>query len=183
MRQFKRLRLLLCLGVLSGAVWGSTYAAFTDSGTAQSTFSAGTVDLVLGGDVDDAYAFTSLSMSGMKPGSERYAPLTVANTGSLNFIYDMATAAADTGAALGTQLQLEVKVVGLAADCASGLAYSAATTVVTAGALSSAAITDRALSAAASEILCFKVSLPGTTGDSYQGSSTTATFTFSAENV
>ncbi|HET9441741.1 MAG TPA: TasA family protein [Acidimicrobiales bacterium] len=183
MSTFKRTRLLLCLGVLTAVAWGSVFAAFTDSGTATSTFTAGTVDLVLGGDTDDAYAFSSLEMSDMKPGSEVYAPLTVANTGTLDFAYDLATGTVDTGGALGTQLQLEAKVVAAGGDCVAGAAYTAASTVITAGAMSAAAVTDRALNASASEILCFKVSLPSDTANSFQGAQTTATFTFSADNV
>jgi hypothetical protein len=42
---------------------------------------------------------------------------------------------------------------------------------------------DRSLDAATSEILCFRVSLPSSTGNAFQGATTTATFTFSAEQT
>ena len=42
---------------------------------------------------------------------------------------------------------------------------------------------DRTLNAAASEVLCFQVSLPLSTGDAYQSLTTTATFAFNAEQT
>ena len=94
----KKVRLVLSLGLVSGVVWAGTFATFTDSGTATSTFTAGSVDLLLSGETDDAYAFTSIEMSNMKPGDVKYAPLTIANAGTLGFTYTMATSAtnADT---------------------------------------------------------------------------------------
>jgi hypothetical protein len=42
---------------------------------------------------------------------------------------------------------------------------------------------DRVLAAAASEVLCFNVLLPASAGDAIAGLTTTATFTFSAEQT
>lgn len=179
----RKVRLVLSLGLLSGLVWAGTFATFTDSGTATSTFTAGTVDLVVGGDVDDAYAFTSIEMTNMKPGDVKYAPLTIANAGTLGFTYSMSTSATNTDAkALRDQLTLGIRKVVDEATCDSaGVGYGASLDTVTAsGALSAAAIASRSLAASASEVACFRVELPSTAGDTYQGATTTATFTFSA---
>lgn len=179
----KNLRIVAALGTLSAAVWAGTFATFTDSATSASTFTAGTVDLLVGGAASDAYAFTSLEMSNMKPSDVKYAPLAITNPGTLGFTYTMATTAtnADTKG-LRDQLQLGAKVVANAAACDSaGAGYAASTTTVIAeGALSAAAITSRALAAAGGETLCVKVQLPTATGDTFQAATTTATFTFSA---
>jgi predicted ribosomally synthesized peptide with SipW-like signal peptide len=179
----RKVRLVLSLGLLSGLVWAGTFATFTDSGTATSTFTAGTVDLVVGGDVDDAYAFTSIEMTNMKPGDVKYAPLTIANTGTLGFTYSMSTSATNADAkALRDQLTLGIRKVADEATCDSaGVGYAASLDTLTAsGALSAGAIASRSLAASASEVACFRVELPSTAGDTYQGATTTATFTFSA---
>ena len=180
---FTKTRFLLCGGALLGMVWAGTFATFTDSGTAGSTFTAGTVDLLVGAEVDDAYAFTSIEMSNMKPGDVKYAPLTIANNGSLGFTYAMATSATDVGTTgLRDQLTLGVKKVANAAACDSaGVGYAASVDVLTAsGALSAGAIASRALTAGGSEVACFRVELPSGSNDTFQGATTTATFTFSA---
>ena len=183
MRTATKLRLVLCLGSLSGLVWAGTFATFTDSGTASSTFTAGTVDLVVSGETDDAYDFTSIQMGNMKPGDVKYAPLTIANTGTLGFTYSMSTSSTNTDSKnLAGQLTLGVKKVDAEATCDSaGVGYGAsAVTLMSAGALSSAAIASRSLAASASEVACFRVELPSTADNTYQGATTTATFTFSA---
>jgi predicted ribosomally synthesized peptide with SipW-like signal peptide len=176
-------RYLLSGGALLGMVWAGTFATFTDSGTAGSTFTAGTVDLVVGGDTDDAYAFTAIEMSNMKPGDVKYAPLTIANTGTLDFTYAMTTSTTNTDSkGLAAQLTLGVKKVANEAACDSaGVGYAASADVLTAsGALSAGAIASRALAAASGEVACFRVELPSGSGDTFQGATTTATFTLSA---
>jgi hypothetical protein len=177
----KNLRLLLCLGSLVGATWAGTFATFTDSGTATSTFTAGTVDLLLNNEADDDYAFTTLQLLNIKPGDVQYAPLTIANNGSLPFTYTMATSATN-GDSLGLrdQLTLGVKKVANAGAC-DAAGYAASTDVLTAsGALSAGAIASRALAASASEVACFRVELPSTVANALQGATSTATFTFTA---
>ena len=176
-------RLLLCGGALTGMIWAGTFATFTDSGAASSTFTAGTVDLLVGADPDDAFAFTSIEMSNMKPGDVKYAPLAIANGGTLSFAYTMATSTTNTdGKGLAGQLTLGVKKVTDAAACDSaGVGYAASLDTMTAsGALSAGAIASRTLTAGASEVACFRVELPSGSGDTFQGATTTATFTLSA---
>lgn len=181
---FRKTRLLLTLGLLSGVAWAGTFATFTDSGTATSTFTAGTVDLLISGETDDAYAFTSIEMSNMKPGDVKYAPLTIANNGTLGFSYTMATAATNPDTkALRDQLTLGIRKVADTAACdTAGVGYAAASgdSLFTEAALSGGAISSRTLAFAASEVACFKVLLPSGSGDTFQGATTVATFTFSA---
>ena len=177
----KKVRLVLSLGLLSGAVWAGTFATFTDSGTATSTFTAGTVDLLVGAEVDDAYAFSSIEMSNMKPGDVKYAPLTIANNGTLGFAYTMATGVTNTdGKGLGGQLTLGIKKVASEVACDSAGYLASLDTMTAEAALSAGAVASRSLAAAASEVACFRVELPSGSGDTFQGATTTATFTFSA---
>lgn len=186
MNTSKKIRVMAALGTLSGAVWAGTFATFTDSATSVSTFTAGTVDLVAGGDAGDAYAFTALTMTTMKPGDVKYAPLSIANVGSLGFSYTMATSATNLDTkGLADQLTLGITKVATAAACDSaGVGYLAAVTALdiasAEGALSTRAIASRTVAAGASEVLCYKVTLPTASGDSFQAATTTATFTFSA---
>jgi predicted ribosomally synthesized peptide with SipW-like signal peptide len=183
MKLSRKVKVVAALGSLSGAVWASTYATFSDSATATSTFTAGSVDLLVNAEVDDAYAFTSLESSNLKPGDVIYAPLTIANNGSLGFTYSMSSSSTNADSkALRDTLKLGAKTVANAAACDSaGVGYAASiTTVMAEGAISSAAIASRSLASGASEVLCFKVELPSTAGDSLQGATTTTTMTFSA---
>jgi predicted ribosomally synthesized peptide with SipW-like signal peptide len=183
MQVSRKVKAVAALGTLSGAVWASTYASFSDSATATSTFTTGTVDLVLNNDASDAYAFTSLQSSSMKPGDIVYAPLTVANAGSLGFTYSMSSSSTNADSkALRDTLRLGAKKVANAAACDSaGVGYTASlTTVMAEGAISSAAISSRAVASGASEVLCFKVELPSSAGDGLQDATTTTTMTFNA---
>ena len=178
MNASKKIRILAALGTLSGAVWAGTFASFTDSATSQSTFSTGTVNMELADDTTDAYSFASLSTSNMKPGDVKYATLKVENAGSIASTYTMTSA--ESEAALSGELQLGA-VVGAATCDATGYtaAVTAGTVVIANGDLAAAAIsTPRPLAAAASETLCFRVELPSATTDTFQGLTSTSTFTF-----
>ena len=184
MSMSKNLRVIAALGTLSAAVWAGTFASFTDDADATATFTAGTVDLVAGGDTSDAKDFADLTVPNMKPGDVQYAPLAIDNAGTLGFTYDMSSAAVDgavTG--LGDALDLEVRSVAAAANC-SATDFASGTAVVAAGDLKAASITDRPLASAGGEVLCFKVTFPDTGSgldNALQGASTTATFSFVAE--
>lgn len=181
MRTSYAIKSVLALGTLSGALWAGTFATFTDQQTATSTFTAGTVDLQLNGDATSAYTWTALSLSNMKPTDVEYVPLTVANSGTLSFGYTMSIAATNADSkGLRDQLTFGMKLVANAGSCDAGGYAGSATTVVAAGALSAAAISSRTLAAGASEVLCAKVLLDTTTGNAFQGASTTATMTFAA---
>lgn len=177
----RKTRFVLTLGVLVGAAWAGTFATFTDGGnTAASAFTAGTLDLLVSGETDDAYAFTTLEMSNMKPGDVQYAPLTIANDGTLSFSYSMSTSATNTdGLGLRDQLTLGVRKVASTCDATTYAAATGADILFAEAALSGGAISSRTL-ASGDEVLCFKVLLPSGSNDTFQGATTTATFTFSA---
>lgn len=177
----RTVKILLACGSLSGALWAGTFATFTDTQAAVSTFTSGTVDLRLNADSTSSYAFTSMNLSNMKAGDEVYAPLTVSNNGTLPYTYTMASSATNADSkGLKDQLQLAAKLVPNAGACTS-VGFAAGTAVIASGNLSVAAIgSARALAASASEVLCFHVSLDATTGNAFQGATTTSTITFTA---
>ena len=177
----KKIRVVAALGTLSAGVWAGTFAAFTDSATSTSTFSTGTVDLELSNEADDAYDFTTLSTSNMKPGDVKYAPITVENAGSLGYSYTMTSA--ESEAVLSAELKLGAVTSALTCDSTG---YTAAglvpgNVVIANGNLSDAAIgTARPLAAGGSEVLCVRVELPSAAGNAFQNLTTTSTLTFSA---
>jgi hypothetical protein len=180
-RRRKRRRALIVLlaaaSVLTIGAGSFSGAIFTDSATATGTFTTGSIDI----NTNPSALFTVLAIF---PGDSGSASLTVSNGGSGQLRYAMTTAATNAdGKGLRDQLQLTV----LAGTCPGGGAP-----LYGSGALSGAAFGnplqgaqagDRTLNAGASEDLCFAWSLPGTTGDAYQAATTTATFTFSAEQT
>lgn len=177
----RTLKIVAALGSLSAGVWASTYATFTDSATATSTFTAGTVDLTVGGEVDDDYAFTTLGLSNMKPGDSDYAALTVANVGTLGLTYSMASSA--TGTTLRTKLVAGIVTNHSSCDAAgyaAAVSGGGANIVMADSTFAALAIASRSLGAGGSETLCFKVAFPSDSDDTYQGQTSTSTMTFSA---
>ncbi|HKG38414.1 MAG TPA: hypothetical protein VKB25_05445 [Conexibacter sp.] len=175
----RRVRALLAIGPLVALSWAGAYAAFTDSVDATTSFSTGSVSIEAN-DQGGTVAFTSLSTSGMTPGTVTYAPLKISNSGSLNFRYTMATATGGS-AALAGALTIGIKVVG--SSTCDATAYSGSSTVAYAqsAGLGAAAIGARSLARSASEWLCFRVELPASADNSLQGLTTNATFTFAAD--
>jgi len=171
---------LLAIGVLAslmGLGGLSLFTASTDNDG--NAFTSGSVDI----STNPASAF--LTMSNMAPGDSVTAQLTVSNTGTLELRYAMTTSADDTdGLHLRDALTLTIKTLGTNCTTFDG-------TELYTGTLASGAIGDptpggdsgdRTLAASGSENLCFKVELPsGATGP--EGASTTATFTFDAEQT
>ncbi len=174
---------VVLVGVALVAV--TSLALFTDSATVPAnTFSTGTIDIAT------SPTTALVTMTAMVPGDQVTAPLTVQNNGTLQLRYAMtSTTTEDT---LAAQLVLTVKS-GVSsctnADWSatgttlySGLLGSQATTAVLGSVTAGAQAGDRTLNAAASEVLCFNVTLPANAvlGG---GASTTATFTFQAEQT
>lgn len=156
---------------------------FTDTETVgNNSLSAGTIDLAT--DVTSSL----LSLADMLPGDEVVAALTVSNSGTGELRYAMTTSVSGSTLLAGA-LTLDIKV-GVTTCSSSG--FDTDGTSLFSGALSSGAIGDptqgaqtgdRTLAATASEVLCFRVKLPLSADNSLQGLSTTATFTFSAEQT
>ncbi|MEP7158802.1 MAG: TasA family protein [Chloroflexota bacterium] len=158
-------------------------ALFTDDATVDNnTFTTGTID------ISTTPATALFNVSAMMPGDSVYGQLNVANGGTGQLRYAMTSSSTVDSQNLADQVELEIreKAAGTCAGDFTG------TVVMSTTALSAAAFgdpgagadtDDRVLNASASENLCFKASLPGSTDDSYQGATTTTTFTFSAEQT
>ncbi len=174
---------LTALVVLSISAGAMSFALFTDDATVDAnSFTAGTIVLAT------SPASTLFSVSGMLPGDTSYGQLTVSNGGTGELRYAMTTSTTDPDSkALADALTLEIRekaagscsadftgTVVLSSTVLSGAAFGDVTAGQDAG--------DRVLASSASEDLCFKVSLPDV-GNAYQAATTTATFTFSAEQT
>jgi spore coat-associated protein N len=174
----QRLALAAALGLsaISLGAGAMSLAIFTDSAASTGTFTTGTIDITSSPTV----AFT---LAAMMPGDANTQALTIANAGTGALRYSLTTVATNT---LGDALTLTVKTLGTSCAAFDG------TTVLAATALDGAAIGnpaqgadsgDRALAAASSEVLCFRVTLPLTTGNTLQGVNSSVTFTFDAEQT
>jgi len=171
---------LLAIGVLAslmGLGGLSLFTASTDNDG--NAFTTGSVDI----STNPANAF--LTMSSMAPGDSVTAQLTVSNTGTLELRYAVTTSATNTDSLnLRDALTLTIKELGT--NCTTFDGTQLYTGTLASGAIGNPAqggqAGDRTLAASGSENLCFRVTLPsGATGP--EGASTTATFTFQAEQT
>jgi spore coat-associated protein N len=154
----------------------TSLAIFTDSAASSGTFTSGTIDITSSPTV----AFT---VGAMMPGDNNTQALTIANAGTGALRYSLTTVATNV---LGDELTLTVKTLGSGCGAFDGTSVLAATPLDGAAIGSSAQganAGDRALAAASSEVLCFRVSLPLATGNASQGISSSVTFTFDAEQT
>jgi predicted ribosomally synthesized peptide with SipW-like signal peptide len=167
-------------------------ALFSDSRTVSANaFSTGTI--VLSTNPTSAL----VTYSKMVPGNATTSPIVVTNGTAEPLRYAVSSAATDPDSkALKDQLVLTVKTVDLdGVTCGSwdgtqlysGDLDSSAGLIIgdsTAGQDGVAATGgDRTLAGSATETLCFRVTLPADTANSYQNATTTATFTFHAEQT
>jgi hypothetical protein len=162
-------------------------AVFTDTASnGSNTFSTGNVD------ISTSPASAIVSFSGMLPGDVVTGSVTVSNAGSAQLRY--AVTSTTTENTLAAQLDLTVK--SGVTTCTNGGFSASGTVIYATGDLGSTGGTaligssaqgaqagDRTLDAAASEALCFQVSLPLASGNAYQSLTTTATFDFIAEQT
>ncbi len=179
---------VMLTGVEALATFG-TFALFTNQEAAGSNaFSTGSVDLAT------SPASTVINFSGMVPGDTVTSPIVVSNNGTASLRYAVSSSATNTDAkALKDQLVLTVKTIDVttpatACDNFDGTQLYTGDLDSTAGLIigdpaAGGQLGDRTLAAAGSETLCFRVDLPSTTGNAYQGATTTATFTFDAEQT
>ena len=178
---------LLVLSVIASLAVYGTFAVFTDSETVGSTtFSTGSVD------ISTSPTTALVTFTDMAPGDEVTSSITVTNDGSLELRY--AVTSTTTEDVLAAQLDLTIKT-GVT-TCTNAGFDTDGSVIYGPGDLGSAAGInvignpaqgpdggDRTLPAtgADNEDLCFNVELPSTTGNAFQGLTTTATFTFAAE--
>jgi hypothetical protein len=168
------LALLLGLTTVSLGAGMFSLAVFTDSAASSGTFASGTIDITS----TPTVAFTVTSMV---PGDSDTQALTIANAGTAALRYALSSLATNT---LGDALTLTIRTQGTSCAAFDGTVVLAATALdgAAVGSPTQGAQTgDRNLAAAASEVLCFRVSLPLATGNTLQGQSSSVTFTFDAE--
>jgi hypothetical protein len=172
-------RLVLGVVVLVGIAWvvHAVQGFFHRYNSA--SFSTGTVDLALSTQGGSQDQLTAMSLSGMQPGADVYLGLSVVNTGSAGFRYNMIATPSGDGS-LGKDLKIGVAAVPDSGCGAS--AYAAGTPLLrdVAG-LSSASFTGRSLAASTTDYLCFHVELPSGFPSSLQGKSAQATLDFTAQ--
>ena len=182
----KILASIAVLALAGGIFTFASLALFTDQETvAGNSFSTGTIDLVA------TPASAVVTMPAMAPGDQVTAALDVANSGSLEFRY--AVTSTTTEDVLASALVLTIKSGVALCDDAN---WTVGGTVLWSGVLGSTGTTpvigsnaqggdpgDRVLAGGANEDLCFNVTLPLATGNAIQGLTSTATFTFDAEQT
>jgi predicted ribosomally synthesized peptide with SipW-like signal peptide len=178
-RRRRRGLIVLILGFALASLGAGAFslAIFTDTSASDGTFTAGTIDIATS-------PSTLFTVSNIMPGDSGSASLTVQNNGSGQLRYAMTSSSTnpDTKALRG-QLWLTI-TAGACPGSGTPLYDNVLSGAAFGSVLSGAQAGDRTLNAAASEQLCFAWSLPLlTTGNAFQGATTTATFTFSAEQT
>jgi len=175
------------VGLLAGLGAFGAFSIFTSTASVPgNAFTTGTVV------ISTSPTSALVTYSNMAPGDVVTAPLTVTNGGSLALRY--AVTSTTTEDTLAAQLDLTIKS-GVTTCDDTGFGVDG-TTIYGPGDLGSTAginvignpaqgpdTGDRTLTASANEVLCFQVSLPSDTGDTYQNVTTTATFSFDAEQT
>jgi predicted ribosomally synthesized peptide with SipW-like signal peptide len=179
----------IALTAFAAFVTLGTLALFTDSQAVDNnTFTTGTVD------ISTAPTTALVSFANMAPGDSVTDDVVVTNGGTLAQRYSVSSTATNTDAkALKDQLVMTVKTIDVTTpaspcddfdgtqlytgdlDSSDGKIVGDSTSGAQAG--------DRDLAASANETLCFKVELPTATGNAFQDATTTATFTFDAEQT
>jgi len=178
----RRIAMLLVLAILSGSLGAGalSLAYFTSTqAVTGNAFSTGTISLTTN-------PSTALfSATSMMPGDAVTQPIVVTNGGTAQLRYAVSTTVV-SGPTLAAQLQLTVKTLGTSCAAFDGTSVLAATALGTAAIGSNAQgvqAGDRTLNGATNETLCFRVSLPTTTGNTFQNNTTNVTFTFDAEQT
>jgi spore coat-associated protein N len=168
--------LLLTLALARLGAGAFSLAIFTDTDASDGSFTAGTIDIVTA-------PTTLFTVTDIMPGDSGSATLTVQNSGSGDLRYAMTSSSTNTDT-LGLRDQLDLTIT---AGTCPGAGVPLFTGVLSAAAFGSVAAGpdagDRDLVASTSEDLCFAWSLPLATGNGFQGATTTATFTFNAEQT
>ena len=187
-RRFVGLLLLLLLLIPSVGTSYLTLALFTDQETVDATFTTGTIDL-------DAAKIDALVLttSGLMPGDTITDDVVVENDGTAELRYAMSSTSTVDAKNLAGALVVTIKTVDATAAGGPCNDFDGTSTLY-AGPLGAASAEfgdpapgsdtgDRVLGAGANETLCFRVHLPGTSGNGVQGATTTSTFTFDAEQT
>jgi len=163
---------LILIAAVASLLTQGAMSLFTDTETSSvNTFTAGTVELNVAGNSPLPF-----SVAAMAPGDSLTGTVKIENEGALELRYAMTTTG-DGGSTLDEQLDCEIKVG--ATTLYSGKLSSAAIGNPAQGAQAG----DRTLAPLAEETLTFIVSMPLSSGNSYQGTTCTVSFVFDAEQT
>ena len=193
MRRNVPVKLAVTVGAIAAfaaLVSAGTLAVFSDSEPiGANAFTSGKIDLGV------APTTALVSFSGMLPGDQTTSSLVVTNNpGSSALRYSLSSSATNTDSkGLKDALVLTVKTIdvttpGTPCDNFDGTQLYTGDLDSTAGKIVGDSAQgnqagDRSLAAGASETLCFRVALALSTGNTYASATTTATFTFDAEQT
>jgi len=191
-----RVRVLLSLGVVLGFGAIGTVAYWSDSATVGgTTFSSGTLDLMVGGTTADQLAgpggtwnYTALSLADMLPGEGVAKLVTIKNGGTTPLVYNGVIST--DNANLGSFLLATISKDGTASNsgtqaggnrtgsCTGGVGWATDLSLTTTPhTIAPASIT---LQPGATTSICFAIRLSSSAGDAFQNKSTTATMLFTA---
>jgi len=185
--------LMAALAVLAGVLVQAELAlpGATQLVPLQAPFS-GSVVLDVGG-IDEL----ALTASNMMPGDVITDAMVIENQGSSRLRYSLSTWSTNADRKdLRSQLTLTIRTVDVTTPSSSCNDFDGTVIVLPATALFDGSkdagfgsdeaghqAGDRELDAAATETLCFRLSLPRTTGNAYQGATTTTTFSFKGDGA
>jgi hypothetical protein len=177
-RRRRGLLVFLLLGstIATFGAGAMSLALFTGSDASTGSFTTGTIDIT-------SSPSTLFTVTGMMPGDSVSATLDVLNSGTAVLRYAM-TSSSTNGDGLGLRDQLTLTIEEGSCASPGATLYSGALNGASFGDVTAGGdVGDRTLAAAASEDICFTVDLPWATPDAYEGATTTATFTFNAEQT
>jgi predicted ribosomally synthesized peptide with SipW-like signal peptide len=172
--------LLLTFALASLGAGMFSLALFTDTDASDGSFTAGSIDI-------NTTPVTLFTVDPLMPGDSGSATLTVRNDGTADLRYMMDSTSTNTdGLGLRSALNLTITegaCPGSGATLFSGLLWGPVVGATFGDIAVGPQAGDRPLSAGTTEDLCFAWDLPDTTGNGVQGATTTATFTFRAEQI
>jgi predicted ribosomally synthesized peptide with SipW-like signal peptide len=157
-------RAVLALGSVAGIGLLGTSAAFSDEATVTATFTAGTLDVTVDGEEGrpTPYAVSFTGADSMAPGDTVYAPLEVANVGTVDAELSMSVDVTPDGTTPNATDDLEMVVAHTTGTaCDATVVADDATPHSPAGPLAAAAMADVALPGGDAVELCLAVTLPG----------------------
>ena len=189
-RRRRGLLALLMAGTAIISATGATMslALFTDSASANANvFTTGTIHIGI------APAAAILTATTMMPGDTVNGSVVVSNTGTAQLRYAISGSATNPAPAVGLASQITVTIKTVDSSGPGPCIAFNGTTLFTGvvpyvegplfGTYTAHPNGGRVLNAAANETLCFRATLPLLTANTYEGATTTETFTFYAEQT
>ncbi len=168
--------MLLASSLATVGAGAMSLAVFTDSATANGSWSAGTVTL----GVSPTTAFTA---TGIMPGDSGSQTIVVSNSGTGDLRYAM-TSSSDNADSKGLAAQMTLVVTAAACGSSGTQLYSGSLDGAGFGNPAQGADAgDQNVAAGGSQSLCFAWTFPLASGNGYKNASTSTVFTFDAEQT